>query len=162
MDTFTYLKLHGSTNWYWDEVTKAADSIVQIPLLHEWQRLSASFSDHVLRFRTRGKVPMIVPPIMVKGTYFGNPIIRDLWHEAYFGLSAARRIFVFGYSLPPGDTLVRSMLSETLANKEVWVINPAPNVAERFADLKPGRLNVEFGSGRCDPSEFVAAYLESA
>ncbi len=53
----------------------------------------------------------------------------------------ARRVFVFGYSLPPGDTLVRSMLAEILSNKEVWVINPDADVAGRFAALNPASLN---------------------
>lgn len=108
-----------------------------------------------------GKVPMIVPPVTVKSTYFGNPMIRYLWHTAYLGLLAARRVFVFGYSLPPGDLLVRSMLAEVLSNKEVWVINTDKKVAKRFAKLNPGKVNDDFGQGTVIPSDFVTAYVNS-
>ena len=159
-DTFRLLKLHGSTHWYWDDVTKSADSIVQIGLRHLWNKLAPEFSDDERQFRAPGKVPMIVPPITVKGAYFGNVIIRHLWHSAYMALGTARRIFVFGYSLPPGDTLVRSMLAELLSNKEVWIINPEEEVAKRFAELRPSKLVRDF-VGACDPDAFVAAYLAS-
>ncbi len=104
---------------------------------------------------------MIVPPVSVKSTYFGNPVIRYLWHLAFSGLGMARRVFVFGYSLPPGDLLVRNMLAEALSDTEVWVINRDPEVTQHFKDLKPGKVNDDFGKGRCDPAEFVAAYVDS-
>jgi hypothetical protein len=159
VESFSYMKLHGSTHWYWDEITKAADSIVQVGVRHEWGPLQPAFTDDNRRFRAPGKVPMIVPPVTVKDQYFGNPIIRNLWHDAYWGLGMARRIFVFGYSLPAGDTLVRSMLAEVLSNKDVWIVNPDADVADRFDALKPGKLHRDFAGERCSPEEFVADWL---
>jgi len=157
-ESFRYSKLHGSTHWCWDSMTKAADSIVQIGLRHEWKQRSQSFDDAEQEHRAPGKVPMIVPPTTGKSTYFNNPVIRYLWHDAFSGLAKARRIFVFGYSLPPGDTLVRSMLAELLPGKELWVINPNSDVRDRFATLKPAALVERFVANDMAPDDFVEAY----
>jgi hypothetical protein len=159
--TFRYFKLHGSTNWYWDETTRAADSIVQIGLRHEWDKSEPSLDDDEVRHRAAGKVPMIVPPTTGKSSYFTNQVIRFLWQSAYEGLRAAERVFIFGYSLPPGDTLVRGMLADALPGKEVWVIDPSTEVRDRFESLRPGSVRNDFAATMCDVEKFVAAYLGS-
>jgi hypothetical protein len=159
-DSFRLWKLHGSTHWYWDDTTKAADSIVQIGLRHEWETLTPSFNDEEREHRAPGKVPMIVPPTTGKSVYFNNPVIRYLWHDAWMALNAARRIFIFGYSLPHGDILVRSMLADLMPGKEVWVIDLNPEVGERVAELKPGAVNCDFNGSGLNPEEFVTRLEE--
>jgi hypothetical protein len=159
VDSFRLWKLHGSTHWYWDGTTKAADSIIQIGLRYEWEALTPSFYDEEREHRAPGKVPMIVPPTTGKSVYFNNPVIRFLWHDAWTALSAARRIFIFGYSLPPGDVLVRSMLADVLPGKEVWVVDRNTEVGQRFATLQPASLNCEFNKDDVHPEAFVETFI---
>ena len=144
-DSFRYRKLHGSTHWYWDEMTHAADSMVEVGLRSHWNDVAPEYSDEELhQYRAPGKEPMIVPPTTIKSIYFDNPAIRFLWHDAYKALLAARRVFVIGYSLPRADLLVRSMLTDSLEDTEIWIVNPDEGVGERFEELGVGALNREF------------------
>ena len=42
--SFWYWKLHGSIHWYWDPITRSADSMVQVDLPARW-RASAHATD---------------------------------------------------------------------------------------------------------------------
>src|SRR5262245_19044366 len=129
--TFQYRKLHGSTNWHWDETTRAADSIVDIGLEHVWRESEPRYPPDEHESRAPGKVPMIVPPMTSKSGYFDNPVIRDLWRGAFEALRGARRVFVIGYSMPPGDSLVRSMMNDAIQpGQEFWIVNPSGTVAD--------------------------------
>jgi hypothetical protein len=140
-DTMTLIKLYGSTNWYWDESSRTADSIVQIALRSRWADPEPAYSTG--SHKAPGKVPLIVPPTMGKSTFFDNPVIRDLWHEAYLALLGADRLFVLGYSLPLTDLLVRSLLEASqLDEKEIWIVNPDRYIVERFAHL--GTIKKDF------------------
>ena len=46
--TFDYIKLHGSTHWYWDETTRASDSIVQVGLRSGWKTPEPFYSSEEL------------------------------------------------------------------------------------------------------------------
>jgi hypothetical protein len=153
--TFRYSKLHGSTDWYWDDVTRAADSMVEIGFQHGWGEQTPRYTDEERRSRAPGKAPVIVPPTTAKSEYFKNPLIRELWHGAYLSLTAARRVFVIGYSLPDGDNLVRTLLAETIRDSEVWVVNIDPDVASRFNSLGVGDVRVDFANPDLRLEEFV-------
>jgi hypothetical protein len=158
-DTFWYRKLHGSTHWYWDPITRAADSIVQVGIRYRWNERDAAYGDEELRlYRAPGKEPMILPPTIAKSTYFDNPIIRFLWHDAFKALLGARRVFVIGYSLPHGDLLVRSLLADTLSDSDVWIVNPDEEVIERFHGLEVGNLNTQFCGSAFDIDNFATWY----
>jgi hypothetical protein len=160
--TFNYFKLHGSTHWRWDEMTRAADSIVQVGLRSGWNR-GIAYSTDELDFRAPGKVPLIVPPTTGKSIYLDNPIIRYLWRTAHQRLMEADRVFVIGYSLPPGDLLVRSMLDDALRVREgtsIWIVNPDGSVAERFAKFGREVIATYCGDGYTDMEAFGLQYLE--
>jgi hypothetical protein len=157
--TFRYFKLHGSTDWFWDEVTRTADSMVEIGLRHMWGEDVPRYDDEERTHRAPGKVPMIVPPTTTKTGYFDNPVIRHLWHGAYRALQAADNVFVIGYSVPPADTLVRWMLASSLSDAAVWVVNPAGEVGNRVAELCVRPPALEFcGKGDVDMSAVVDRY----
>lgn len=160
-DTLQLVKLHGSTNWFWDGSTRSAASMVQIELRTMWEALAPSYSEEDLDFRVAGKVPVIVPPTFGKSSLLDNPTIQHLWRSAYLALTGARRIFVIGFSLPPSDRLMRSMLKATVANSEVWIVNPDPTVGDRFTSLSAGSLRLDFcGPEACNLERF-SEYLKA-
>jgi hypothetical protein len=76
-----------------------------------------------------------VLPTTAKTGDFDNPVICNLWHSAYRALVTARLIFVIGYSLPPADGLVRSMLAAALGDTGVWIVNPMVRSGNALASL---------------------------
>lgn len=153
-------KLHGSTRWYWDDQTRSTDSMVDIGQGSGWYLNRSAEADGR---KVPGKAPVIVPPTTTKSRFFANGIIRELWRGAYEALRCADRVFVLGYSLPPADLVVQSLLTEAFAVKspEVFVVNIEPTIADNFAHLGVHR-NTEF-CFREDPiPTFVERYLSWA
>jgi hypothetical protein len=64
-----------------------------------------------------GLDPMIVPPAAVKSPYYGNKILRGQWRAAGEALAQATELVIMGFSLPPTDMLVGSMLSTQVNQK---------------------------------------------
>jgi hypothetical protein len=60
------------------------------------------------------KVPMIVPPAAVKSPYYGNHLIRAMWRQAAEALRKADELVIMGFSLPPSDQIVSSLLATEL------------------------------------------------
>jgi hypothetical protein len=163
-DSFRYVKLHGSTHWYWDETTRAADSIVQVGLRSGWQQPEAAYSSEDLAFRAPGKVAMIVPPTTAKSVYLDNPIIRLLWRTAYQALMSADRLFVLGYSLPAADLLVRSMLDDAVMSgrgREIWIVNLDGEVVQKFVDFGVDLIETHSGNSFSGMAAFVDEYTSS-
>jgi hypothetical protein len=60
--------------------------------------------------------------------------IRDIWRDAYAALSRASDIYIVGYSLPPDDLEIRTLLRAGVKRgtpPRITVRNPAPDVHER-------------------------------
>jgi hypothetical protein len=137
--TFNYWKLHGSVHWYWDAVSRAADSIVESGVPYLWSGESSG------AYRSPpGKEPLLIPPTAVKTGFFDNPLIRQLWHGAFLGLTGADRIFVLGYSLPEVDLLTASLLAAGVHTRQIWVVNPDATVVDRWQALKLPLVSPEF------------------
>ena len=93
INTFSYLKLHGSLNWYYSGRTDFYGETIfysrvlppPLPELHH------------------DKEMLIIPPVYEKTGYFNNESIRRLWRDAGEALAMAERMFVIGYSLPVSD-----------------------------------------------------------
>jgi hypothetical protein len=150
-------KLHGSTRWFWDDQTRSSDSMVDIGQGSGWYRNRSAEAD---RREVPGKVQVIVPPTTTKSRFFANGIVREIWRGAYEALRCADRVFVLGYSLPPADLVVQSLLTEafTVKRPEVFVVNIEPTIARNFEHLGV-RLNTEF-CFREDPiPRFVERYI---
>jgi hypothetical protein len=129
-ETFTYCKLHGSVHWYWDPSTRSAESMVDIGLPATWG--SGRDTDRDPHLRAPGKEPVIIPPVLVKTSFFVNPVVRYLWRTAFQGLRAASRVFVLGYSLPAADLLVRGMLTDSIRDTEIWLVDRDESIRNRF------------------------------
>lgn len=161
--SFDYCKLHGSVHWRWDAASRSATSMVQVGLYSGWGKTEPAYSPGELDERAPGKASVIVPPTMVKGSYLDNRTLRLIWHYAYRGLIGASRVFVIGYSLPEGDTLVRSLLAEGLRGKpdtQLWVVDKCASVADRFASLGVTVNSRHAGEGAFRGVEvFVDQYL---
>jgi hypothetical protein len=61
--------------------------------------------------------------------------LRDIWRDAYGAISRARRLEVVGYSMPPDDIEIRTLLRAGVQRgddlDQVMVRNPAPDVHVR-------------------------------
>ena len=142
-DTFSYLKLHGSTNWYYsgrDNFYGETIFYSDVPplgsdLLAEEKALSAL---------SRDKEALIIPPVTEKTTYFNNETVKGLWHEARVALSKATRVFVIGYSLPISDLGMELFLrnNQPEAQTPVYVIDTCAAVATRYECVLP-KLQIE-------------------
>jgi hypothetical protein len=127
-ETFRYMKLHGSIHWYWDETTRAADSMVDVGLPSLWG--TGSDPEWNPNYRAPGKTAVIVPPTTVKSPFFENPTIRFLWRSAFEAVRACDRLFVIGYSMPDYDLLVASMLIEAASRPHRPAVNSVHPISE--------------------------------
>ena len=140
--TFLYLKLHGSTNWYYsgrDNFYGETIFYSDVPplgsdLLAEEKALSA---------RSRDKEALIIPPVTEKTTYFNNETVKGLWHDARDALSKATRVFVIGYSLPISDLGMQLFLINNQPEPQtpVYVIDTCAAVATRYECVLPKIAN---------------------
>ena len=156
-DTFAYFKLHGSIHWYWDATTRSAESMVQLRLPTEWGRGAAQ--GWMPDSHAPGKEPVIVPPTVAKTEFFSNPVIRQLWTDAYRAIRAADRLFLVGYSVPAHDLLVAAMLSEARRERgaiPTWIVNRDEEVANRMRDIGYDDASFFVAKDKKEPiSEFV-------
>jgi hypothetical protein len=145
-------KLHGSTRWFWDDLTRSTDSMVDVGQTSGWYLNLPS-----IEVAVPGKVPVIVPPTTTKSGFFSNGIIREIWHGAYRALRGAGRVFVLGYSLPPADLVVQSLLTEAFSVKhpEVWLVNTSESAAENYK-----HLGVELKTKYCIKREPIKRFVE--
>ena len=152
-------KLHGSTRWYWDDQTRSTDSMIDIGQGSGWYLHRSADADNR---EVPGKLPVIVPPTTTKSGFFSNGIIRAIWRGAYEALRRADRVFVLGYSLPPADLVVQSLLTEAFSVKhpKLWLVNTSDRTAENYKDL-----GVELDTTFCVKDQpiphFVKQYVDN-
>ncbi|WP_276937942.1 hypothetical protein [Ferrimicrobium acidiphilum] len=182
--TFRLIKLHGSISWYWmsDDMTGAT--------LQRWPDVGSFGSRvgdqrEVIRRHLPGRVPFIAPPSSTKSRYLSNPVIRQLWADAYKALCDAKRIFILGYSLPLQDQAAMGLIVEGIGDRmpEIRVVNrdgdavignlagllvpkqyhngEAPDIddAHRVSELK-SRYRVNAVSGDASIIEAADSYLD--
>ena len=124
-DTFSYLKLHGSTNWYYsgrDDFYGETIFYTDVPPLGE----GLAEMDDYLRLLSRDKEALVIPPVTEKTTYFNNETVRRLWRDAGSALAQATRVLILGYSLPVSDLGMRFFLT---ANQ------PSPSTPTFIVDI---------------------------
>ena len=113
--------------------------------IYERSLLRPSWSNEVLNFppsdsdppdlATIDLEPMIVPPAAVKSPYYGNRTIKALWTLAGKAIRKADEIAVVGFSLPPTDMIVSSMLCTQLPNtSRITPVNYRSDVVGRIAE----------------------------
>lgn len=157
--TMRLLKLHGSLGWWWVDGDESGATVAR-------ERVASSFGDPqeyddaVRRSVLPGRVPFIIPPLASKSAYYGNPVTRQLWQDAFDSLKEAGSISIFGYSLPRNDTIVGSMLQAALAgsDSQVEVINPdAAGVEHRLAGLGKRSVASCFDDSSSCAEQYAAA-----
>ncbi len=109
--TFEFLKLHGSLNWmYSGDRGGYGDALYDTREIGTWgTRLRRSFES--VRLEAPGLEVALLPPTPTKNGMMTNGMLRHLWVRAADAIASADRVVVIGYSLPPSDRIVRSMLS---------------------------------------------------
>jgi hypothetical protein len=99
---------------------------------------------------------MIVPPAAVKSPYYGNRTLQALWRLAGQALGEAEDLVLMGFSLPPTDLLVSSMLTTTLPGESlITPVNRSGDVVERIRTT----FNIPAGDNSCLNLNFVPPLL---
>ena len=135
LNTFSFLKLHGSINWYYS----GRDDFFGETILF-------SGDLHSRRPQSRDKERLIIPPVTEKNTYFNNETVRRLWREAGQALQEAERVFIVGYSLPPSDLGMNFFLTNHRPSQEtpIFLVNTDPDVILRYQKLMKWDVRDEF------------------
>jgi len=118
--TFRLIKLHGSISWYWvpDDATGAT--------LQRWPNVG-SFGQPAgdqraeIRRQLPGRESFIAPPSSTKSRYLANPVIRQLWRDAFDALREADQIFFLGYSIPAQDQAAMSLIVEGIGDRKARI-----------------------------------------
>jgi hypothetical protein len=147
----TLIKLHGSLDWTRRAQRRGNATQAEFAVLRELQnsrsgRTIPLGTDDVLRIRAvenmsrswqfikaRTRRPLMV--MMSQGKTIDFAPIQDMWSDAYHALSASKDLRILGYSLPPDDieirTLLRAGVSRGSRKAGVTVMNPEPGVHVR-------------------------------
>ena len=160
IDTFLYLKLHGSTNWYYS----GRDDFYGETIFYS--TVSSLGSDNLAPekasiARAGDKEVLIIPPVTEKTTYFNNETVKGLWHKASVALSKATRVFVTGYSLPISDLGMQLFLinNQPKPQTPVYVIDTCADVATRYECVLPElQITKDFAHGQEPVEKFSAHY----
>lgn len=169
-DELVLLKLHGSVDWCLGRHMRRNASTKHYAMLNE--RLFASrpyrpklprsrrerdetavrvrameaWSRGWLTIRTGGSEPLMVT--MARGKSGDLGPLRSVWRDAYGAVSRARRLEVVGYSMPPDDieirTLLRAGVQRGAGLDEVVVRNPAPEVHVRVRQFLDRNVASEY------------------
>jgi hypothetical protein len=102
------------------------DIPIRIRVLEQWNRalqmINGRASELYMVTMARGKAGDLGP-------------LKQTWRDAYGAISRAQRLEIVGYSMPPDDIEIRTLLRAGLQRgddlDEVIVKNPAPDVHER-------------------------------
>ena len=160
--TFSYLKLHGSTNWYYsgrDDFYGETIFYSDVPPWNTHYYASEEYP-HPL---AEDKEFLIIPPVTDKLTYFNNETIRRLWQKASIDLWSATRVFIIGYSLPPSDIGMQFFLQHSQPGMEnqapAYIIDTDYDAVRRYSELLPHMSVKDDFAGRENVvSEFVEFY----
>ena len=165
LDTFTYYKLHGSTNWYYSGRDVFYGETIFYSDVPPWE---PQFSRGELRSHPQAedKDWLIIPPVTDKLTYFNNETVRHLWQKASNDLWSATRVFVIGYSLPESDLGMQFFLQHSQPSPEtraqLYVVDQKRDVVERYRNLLQDMNVIDDFAGRSDVvAEFVDFYCTS-
>jgi hypothetical protein len=142
-------KLHGSLNWL---KCPRCGFIYVNPLGDIHARVDDPKGDWNTCDCEHSPLEMVlVAPSFVRNVR--EPSLRAIWQRTFEALRSSTRWLFVGYSLPPEDVAVRSLLLRARAARDassregptkVSVFDPSPRVAERYASIFPGS---EHGAG---------------
>ena len=163
LPSFSYLKLHGSTNWFYSGMNSFYGETIYYSDVPSW--LGQFPNQKPVRPPwARDKDYLIIPPVTDKLTYFNNESIRRLWQEAGEALWSATRVFIIGYSLPQSDLGMRFFLQSQQPDNQacVYIVDRDDGVVDSYRQLLP-RQNVigEFSGSETAVADFVSRYPDN-
>jgi hypothetical protein len=92
--------------------------------------------------------PMIVPPAAVKSPYYSNKILQANWKFAAEKLAETEELVMMGFSLPPTDLLVSSLLATTRRDDiRLTPVNRDPEIVGRVStalQIPVGQVSADF------------------
>ncbi len=160
------LKLHGSTNWYWQPGDASGASVIAWMIDGESQTVQTK--QEVMEELARsvlGRVPTIIPPSAAKAEFYRSPLLSKLWQDARTALSAgAGNLYLVGYSLPLTDLVTLGMLRETVGSggggerRQIVVVNP--EASSIIQALVANRVTNDRISTTASVESFARAYVE--
>ena len=159
--TFSYLKLHGSTNWYYSGRDNFYGETIFFGDVAPFCSDSLSLEEESVSMPYEDKQALIIPPVTEKTTYFNSETIRGLWHRAGVALSNATQVFVIGYSLPDSDVGMRLFLTgnQPTARTPFYVIDTNAEVTKRYESILPKmQIREEFARDQNPVEEFSKQY----
>lgn len=136
-ESFRLLKLHGSTNWFGRPEATDLYSVVRDDALIPFWQPDPDRPKPERQPLLAGLSPLIMPPTSNKAGLYANATMAGIWREARNAIEAAEHLVIFGYSLPPTDTSMRSFLAKGLREAtRITVVDPAsPAVNGALASL---------------------------
>lgn len=126
-ETYRLLKLHGSINWHFSGDENAPGQ--QVYYSDEFYPLLGRDTDKIyLEALQRNKVdlvPLIVPPVAGKSSFYRTTLLRAVWNAFYVAAKQADEIYCIGYSLPVADLSTQIFFSSVLssAGKKIYIVN---------------------------------------
>lgn len=175
--TVVVLKLHGSVDWGRGDDPCVPD--VAAAKSWEFERIDAPISSAGLRQHSRKGDELLVrhrsydhPIARARGTRrFEEPHMAtmaagkeafiadlgDIWDDAYWVLSRASWLDIVGYSFPPDDLELRTLLRVTTrgpgqaglaSDVEVSIVNPSPDTHERARSILGQDISSSFAGAQ--------------
>lgn len=151
----TLFKLHGCLNWMYP----SGPSAQQGPIILRSNYLDPppAHDDKVDPLHSDLE-PLIVPPTLTKSTFYANTALRALWKGAAQALREADRVVVIGYSFPPSDNQVATLLRTTLApDTSIMVVDREDAPMGRLCEILGEGRQIELISGTRAVSTFTQA-----
>ena len=125
------LKLHGSMNWVYqvrsgqDPKNSIRKPNTELTIVNDskiWDRLTTTVSGPK-RTRTLDLIPLIVPPIYEKSSYFKDTL-SPVWDTTRKTLRETQELVIFGYSFPDADFASKSIIRNCLHHNKSPLKNP--------------------------------------
>lgn len=160
--TFKLLKLHGSTNWYWQPGDTSGATTAAWQLAGEGEPRTPEEERDERERELPGRVPMIVPPSAAKSLFYKSPLLTKLWQDARKALAQGTgSVSLLGYSLPVTDLVTVGMLREIIGDAGVAAMTPV-TVVNPNAEPVVQALNAAGVSGdRINVVEAIEAFAAS-
>lgn len=141
------LKLHGSVNWFYSGCAEfSGEQIFYYPTY-----FATKEDEEIARKNKKGLVPLIIPPLLDKGSFYFNSGIKLQWQLAKAALEKADVICAVGYSLPATDLVTSFLLRDALSKRKskIIVINKTKD-SEREATLERYKSIIQGDMTRID------------
>lgn len=164
-DEFTLLKLHGSVDWLRTTDKRASypesdfrpigtlsmgfpERSARLRKEEELCRVVSAISNTWQRVSARAEVPHMVT--MATGKIDDLGPLRQVWRDAYSVISMAKNLRIVGYSMPPDDTEIRTLLRAGVkrgtTDPTVHVTNPSPDVHDRVRRYVSAKITSNYSA----------------